>query len=240
VFVPMRRLTGIPRAAQLLPLSTTGSKPIPASLSVVDGGVEVTFAALGGKNYYSVLIADESPCPGVSTSVLETWADPIVFSREFETGVKTMETAYKGKTFGPLGQLLPSGGNPGSAFRVIQQTPGDSWYFKLYSGWGLDLGLLKFDLRVSSIDPPDPSPGVIVYGPGFTLERALATPPLAVWTHYEVSLAVPDGWTYRDSTGSRPATTLDLRHDLVPLIRGSWATGANQTDIDNVVLELAR
>jgi hypothetical protein len=75
----------------------------------------------------------------------------------------------------------------------------------------------------------------------FQIEHALTAPAPGTWTHYEVSLASADGWTYRDANGSRPAELADLRSAFVFVrILGSWWTGPGAAALDNVAVELAR
>ncbi len=89
---------------------------------------------------------------------------------------------------------------------------------------------------------PRPRPGVVLTNALFSLEHPIQPPPAdGTWTHYELALQDPDGWTYRDAQGSRPATLQDLRIGFFQVrVLGSWWSGGGSSALDNFATELAR
>jgi hypothetical protein len=244
VFVPVFNVTGHLVSARLLAFATA----IPVEIAEVPGGAELTIPASAGAGAYQIEISDESPCPGGDPggSFLFTTDNPVVRSLDFDT----QASASRARTVtvtgepGPAVTWLQNQGNPGSAIGASRDAAGPDWYFVLDVAWdgGMDLGLLRFDLRATNSAGAATAPGVLLTNFLFRVEHAILPPPLdGSWAHYELSLQSADGWTYRDAAGSRAATLSDLRTSMEDVrVLGSWSQGAGSAALDNVAVELAR
>jgi hypothetical protein len=97
-----------------------------------------------------------------------------------------------------------------------------------------------FDLLAAGGGDPITAPGLVLFGSGFRIERVIAAPSSDTWTHYDISLDSPGGWTYRDAGGTRPAAWADLKRTSTIHILGSWWSGTASAALDNFSVELAR
>lgn len=242
VFVPVVNVTGHVVSSRLI----SGQIAIAVETVAVPGGAELTIPPIVGRNAFSIEVSDESPCPGddPSGSFLFTTDNPVVRSLDFDAGTSFAGTDTVTGEEGPAVAWLENQGNPGSAIGASRDGPGPDWYFVLDTGWegDLDLGLLRFDLRAHGTGTQVSSPAVLLKNFAFQLEHAIPPPPRdGSWVHHEISLASAEGWTYRDTNGSRPAQLADLRSSFSFVrVLGSWFRDAGGADLDNVAVELAR
>jgi hypothetical protein len=221
---------------------------VPASFTVEPGGVRVAFPVLPS-SAYAVLLTESRQCTAVGgavqlvsgAAVLRTTFD--YFQDPF--GVtwpgRGLDQCYSG---GP--ELRASGGVPGGAlaYAAPASQPGP-WYFAFCPILeGYDLGRISFDLLLEQegAGPTIDASDVVLSTVGASLERALAARPGLAWTHHDLDLNDPAGWTWRDGSGTRPATLEDLRAVSWLLtgiqIRGQYAEGASAALLDNFSTDL--
>lgn len=236
VFVPASALDGNLVSAVLV--GSTGRTAVQAVQ--VSGGLEITYPALGVTDLYFLEVTDQSPCVGRSGYPLETRADPVIFSSDFETGTQAVSTGMSGPALTSV-----SDGNPGKAAQASSAGVAGDWYlhFSHTAPSVADVGLLRFDLRARGSGAPSTAPGFrLTFFDNHQLEHALSPPPSAAWTHYELRFDSADGWSYRDAGGSiRPATLAEVRADGgSSQVLGSWWPGTGDTAIDNLAEEYER
>lgn len=140
---------------------------------------------------------------------------------------------------------MATGGNPGGFARGTDQTVGGVWYWqapdKFLGDRSLSFGqTLSFDLRMRGSGPLFDSPDLRLVGGGLTLNLDLAPVPQdLVWTTYTVTLDQNTAWHVSSATGPA-ATEAQVRQVLAGLqtlqIRGEFITGADNGDLDNVIL----
>jgi hypothetical protein len=139
------------------------------------------------------------------------------------------------------------GGNPDGFLRGFDQTVGNTWYWdapsKFLGNVGAAYGFaLTFELRMRGSGPLFDESDVILDGAGLSLHLAVISPvPEDLdWTSYEAGLTESTGWRVGSLAGDF-ATADQLRFVLSDLrrlrIRGEFISGADNGDLDNVVLE---
>lgn len=140
---------------------------------------------------------------------------------------------------------IATGGNPDGFSRGTDQTIGGVWYWqapaKFLGDRSLSFGqMLSFDLRMRGSGPLFESPDLKLIGGGLTLNLDLAPVPQdLVWTTYAVTLDQTTAWHVGSAAGPA-ATEAQVRQVLADLqtlqIRGEFITGADNGDLDNVIL----
>jgi hypothetical protein len=240
--------TGSIAGVTLLPTESPAAAGIPILDFAEDSeGVTFTFPADAPADHYLVQIRDGSPCPGVGVLMdgIRATDDAVIAEHDFEVleefEVGTWWELESGGVAAPDVERVLSEGKPG--FSAVASADGTApWYFTLF-GWGAgtDVGALRFALRWAGTGAPVAVPGVVLVNESVRLERTLPSPTADVWTAYDVALDDPAGWTYRDLTGSRPATLADFRLPWTYVyVLGAWSDGPGETALDDVVIELAR
>lgn len=242
-----------PLTARLLPAS--GGAPIEVETTEQDGTVTFVFPALEGDESYTLEVSDASPCSSATTlHKLWTVSDPVLLSWDFESvdQLPYASDAAGSRLVVPALDLTPGAGVAGAA--AVGSTDADvgDWYFTwyLYGVPGLphaDRGVLSFDLKAAGVGAPSTAPAIelqvsdYLYGHG-TLRRALPPPAPGAWTHYDLRLDDPAGWTITTPLGvERPPTRFELDAPIVRIrILGSWWQGPGDAAVDNLTLELAR
>jgi hypothetical protein len=151
---------------------------------------------------------------------------------------------------GDVTSAIPSysstGGNPGGFIRGFDSVVGGVWYWdapKSFLGNVTQAydSSLSFDLRMRGSGPLFSDSDVILDGAELSLHLA-TTPPVPLdqpWTSYSVLLSETAGWR----AGSLAGETASKDQMLAVLssldrlrIRGEFITGADNGDLDNVVL----
>jgi len=139
-----------------------------------------------------------------------------------------------------------TGGNPGGHIRGADPSGIAFWYFTAPAKFYGDMSTayqqtLDFDVRQvtgpGAVDQVD----VFLSGGGLTLEIDAGPNPGLSWTSYNVPLVETAGWLVQ-GTGVPPTqgqmqSVLSALTDL--RIRGEFLGGADQADLDNVVLNAA-
>jgi hypothetical protein len=142
-------------------------------------------------------------------------------------------------------EWLSSGGNPGGYIHGTDVVAGGVWYWQApaaflgnaSSSYGQSL---SFDLRMRGSGPVFDDSDVILGGGGLTLHYDFANLPADLaWTHYSAVLNEAAGWKVGSLAGPA-ATQVQVQSVLANLtslrIRGEFITGADNGDLDNVVL----
>jgi hypothetical protein len=238
VFVPIASQTGPIASVQLQKGSIS-----PANFTPQPGGIEVTVPAGLDPGVWSILVRDQSACPPAQASFLNLEADFVLVHITFDDSANFPPILFDGST-NPTANadLVPNGTGLAAHYAAAAGTA--PWWFigpKLFG----DLQMLRFDLRRSGTGAPLAGGDLRLAGPGFQLESALSPPPQDAWTHYDVSLDDPTGWTWLGNDGSvRPATSADLATLLFAQgaevrIRGAGFDGSTDASLDEVIAELA-
>ncbi len=242
VFVSIDGLTGSVVSAEFVPWGGVGD-PVPAkSVTQVDGGALVEVGAGLSPGWRQIVIHDESPaCPGLSldNQALDPRSDFVALGADFEDGTGPFSVRLDGMlavapeyVAGPSGTAIHYG-TPGAA---------PEWWFTMGDRFqAYDLVMARFDLRRSGTGAAVEGPDVRFVAAHFSVEYTLPVQP-GDWTHFDVPLDDPTGWTYRAVGLSRPATAADLRA-AIDLgfsfeIRGQKFEADNDASLDNVSLEL--
>jgi hypothetical protein len=139
-----------------------------------------------------------------------------------------------------------SGGNLGGFIRGFDSVVGGVWYWDAPAPFLGNVSQayafpLSFDLRMRGSGPLFTDSDVILDGAGLSLHIA-TTPPVPLdqpWTSYSVLLSEAAGWRVDSLTG--PAATKDQMLAVLSSldrlrIRGEFITGADNGDLDSVVL----
>jgi hypothetical protein len=234
---PVTTVTGV----ALIDWARTGRFPVPYSMS--SGGVAFVVPAGTPRDTYMVEVTEGGLCAGTDTGhPLYVLSSFVVRAETFDADADSVyvvdDDAIRSRH--PV-VWQASGGNPGGAVSYGPSGSGSTWYFNVID-WtrGQDLGVLRFDLRRASGGVDFTAPDVVLLMEGTArLEYRLAVPPGTSWTHHEVRLDDPSGWTIGDSAGNRPATEWDLHAAAGPLwIRGMYGSGGSETWLDNLTIEL--
>lgn len=138
-----------------------------------------------------------------------------------------------------------TGGNPGGFLNGTDRTIGGVWYWqapaKFLGDRSLSFGqTLSFDLRMRGSGPLFEDSDVVLAGGGLSLHADLSPVPQGTdWTSYAVALDQRGLWKVTTLAGA-PATDAQIQQTLGALaalrIRGEFITGADNGDIDNVVM----
>ena len=143
---------------------------------------------------------------------------------------------------------ISSGGNPGGAIQVDDQTVGGIWYYDAPAAFQGDLSgaygqMLSFDLWQTGSGPQFDASDVVLNGAGLILaiDAGDNPMPLDTWVSYSLLLREDAGWVrvtdHRNLVGP-PATQgemLAVLADLTRLrIRGEFITGPDVGRLDNV------
>ncbi len=246
VFLSIEGLTGSIVSAEFVPWSGVGDHVAAKSVTEVDGGAWVEVGAGLAPGWRQVVIHDESPsCPGVSldNQALDPRTDFVAYSADFETETNPVYVRWDG-IFALDAERVPRD-TGGTAIHYHTAGADPQWWFSVIYSWpSYDLARARFDLRRSGTGAAVEGPDVRFAAAHFAVEYTLPVPPGDSWTHYDVTLDDPAGWTYRaDADGlSRPATAADLRA-AIDLgfsfeIRGQKFEADNDASLDNVSLEL--
>jgi hypothetical protein len=237
-------------SAWLVPVG--GGAPLPVTVTSSGSEHSFPFPALGGDQDYLLSVSDESPCGSQSTyRPLSTRTDPILLHWDFDpTG--PLPSAYPASGTSSTAVDVSIGPYPGAAGSAVlgrRVADGEDWYFGWFPYVALgDPGVLSFDLYSSGSGGASSAIGLLMQVDEDTtlshlnLKYALQAPVHGQWTHYEVRLDDPTGWTVTEYfTGDRPARVEDFRGRLSVLeVLGSWWSGPGETALDNLVIELAR
>lgn len=140
---------------------------------------------------------------------------------------------------------LGAGGNPGGYVHGVDTVTGGVWFWQAPAAF---LGnasssygqTLSFDLRMRGSGTLFADRDVVLSGGGLTIAYDFATLPQDVaWTHYSVSLSDSAAWKL-DTLGGATASAAQIQTVLASLtslrIRGEFITGADNGDLDNVVM----
>jgi hypothetical protein len=237
VFFPLAHVTGTVTSAALRAVTSTGPA-VAVEFTPAAGGSWITFPSLGRSDAYALDIVDGSLCAPLQHPTFTALPDPVIASMDF-AGPSVLYTRSLDGTEGPP-LTTQQTGNPGPSVTASRAAAGSDWYFLYYGGNGPDYGMLRFDLLASGDGDPLDTPGIILFTTAGQIERTVSRPNADTWTHYDVALDSAEGWTFRDSTGSRAATWEDLKRISNIGIRGSWWSGMANASIDNFIVGFAR
>lgn len=256
---PAAAVTGVSLWPQ--PRSSPLSTGTPLAFTAADDGLHVALPAGVAQGPYALVIEDGGPCPGASVSDLQVWGSTTAMNITFEGGAfyppqtfRRTTVEVSGPPIPPEATLVEGAGNPGVAAHAGELASPVPWYFSAGFGGpesGFDLALYRFDLKVAGAGAPTSEPHVIVDATSLDpvklvrLERSLDPLPGPTWTHYELRLDDPAGWTVRDADGTHAPTADELRAYVRGIVHGvsilgSWTDGTNEAWLDNLGLELAR
>jgi hypothetical protein len=134
-------------------------------------------------------------------------------------------------------------GNPPGSVLGIDDVLGDTWGFlapsKFLGNQGAAYGnTLSYDIKITASETsPWLSPDISLTGGGLTINLYEQSPVVNVWTSYEVLLTELAGWKKSDDTIPTAAEMEQVLGNLTRLyIRAEYKSGADQANLDNVVL----
>jgi hypothetical protein len=140
---------------------------------------------------------------------------------------------------------LSTGGNPGGFIRGFDEVVGGVWFWRAPTKFlGDDSAAygfsLTYDLRMRGSGPISVYSDIILDGAGISLHYDTSPVPSDIpWTSYSVLLSETAGWKVGSLSGTLATQTqvLAVLSDLTGLrIRGEFISGADNGDLDNVVL----
>ncbi len=167
----------------------------------------------------------------------------LVFAEDFEVDDGPVFIGWSGMvTPAPVPERVARA-TGGMAAHYASTGADPAWSFVVPETWhGYDIGVVRFDLRRSGTGSPVPAADVRLVSVNASLETTLLPPPADAWTHYDLDLTSPSAWTFRDSSGTRPATADDLRNAIDSAyglaIRGQAFTASSDASLDNLSVEL--
>jgi hypothetical protein len=161
----------------------------------------------------------------------------------FDTGTDGWLLAGDATTAIPA--WIATGGNPGGFVNGIDTVTGGVWYWQAPAAFLGDASssygqTLSFDLRMRGSGTLFDASDVVLTGGGLSLHLDLAVLPAdSAWTRYSVTLSEAAPWKVGalDGPAVTPAQLHAVLGSLAGLrIRGEFITGADNGDLDNVVL----
>ena len=245
VFVSVDGLTGGIVSAEFVPWGGLGGRVPAKSVTQVDGGALVEVGAGLSPGWRQIVIHDESAaCPGLSLDIqpLDPRSDFVALGADFEGGTGPFSVRADGMLADAPEYVARD--TAGTAIHHHTAGAGPQWWFSASGVWtAYDLAWARLDLRRSGTGAAVEGPDLRFAAAHFSVEYTLPVPAGDAWTHYDVALDDPAGWTYRAEDGvSRAATAADLRAAIdfgfAFEIRGPKFEADNDASLDNVSLEL--
>lgn len=181
-----------------------------------------------------------------TVSVAACFTPTVVYadvSSRFDTG--TEGWLLSGDTTSALPSYISTGGNPGGYIHGIDTAAGDTWYWQapatflgnVSSAYGRSF---NFDMRMRGGSNIFSDSDVVLAGAGLTLAYDFNyLPANVVWTSFSVILSETAAWRVGSLSGPL-ATQMQIQSVLSNLtllrIRGEFISGADNGDLDNVIL----